>query len=219
MGKCTEKWIPIPLRGKKGFFRPKIGVIFREITIPMRKSLLIIIGLLPALTFAQNDTLVKLFRKVQFHKKDIVLADNIQKFKDIVVKDNSSNYHLKKGSFGVADSISLEVNSADQIVAFRFFYNYEPEFSNDTAYIHELRKYQKIINAKGREYTYSSAQIAYKVTKWEEKQTAFELIEVTSNGKKKTYSVIFDKAPYNKRLNCSDAKGSETSLEILAILK
>lgn len=186
----------------------------------MRNPLFIaVIVLSPLFVCAQQDSLVKLFRKVQFHKKDIQLTDNVQKFKDIVIKDDPTNYHLKKGSFGVADSICLEANPGGQIVAFRFFYNYEPEFSNDTAYIHELHKYQKIINSKGREYTYSSGKVGYKVTKWEEKQTAFELIEVTRNGKKSTYSVIFDKAPYIKKLNCSEPKCTDTSLELLALLK
>ena len=166
-------------------------------------------------SLAQTDTVVEMFRMVQFHKKEIGLAAMVDKYKDIAIKSSERYYFLKKGSFGVADSIGLEVNPANQIIAFRFFYNYEPEFSNDTAYIHELHKYQKIMKSAGREYLYKSANVSIKVTKWESKNTMFELVETTKNGKKKVHSVIFDKAPYFKTIRCGEIKNEDNSLEML----
>lgn len=181
------------------------------------KKIILLIAMLVSVSagFAQNDTLLKLFRVLHLSNKKINLQDNITKYSDIVVKSDPTHYHFKKGSYGIADSIDIEVNSANQIVAFRFFYNYEPEFSNDTAYIHELHKYQKIINSPGREYTFTSQQISVKATKWEEKQTIYELLEVMIDGEKRTCSVIFDKPTYFKTIKCAEIRNKDNSLELL----
>lgn len=182
----------------------------------MKKAFLLVgIFFLTSSVTAQNDSLLHLFRVLHLADKKINLQDNINKYADIVVKTDPTHYHLKKGSYGIADSIDIEVNAANQITAFRFFYNYEPEFSNDTAYIHELHKYQKIINSPGREYVFTSKQISIKATKWEERQTIYELLEVMINGKKRTCSVIFDKPSYFNTIKCAEIKNKDNSLELL----
>ncbi len=165
---------------------------------------------------SQNDTILKLFRTTFLGKQKISLQSNISTLTGFAIKSNSSNYYLKKGSFGIADSIGLEINNAQQIISILFVYNYAPDYSNDTAYIHELRKYQELINSKGREYKYFSKSRSIKVTKWEDKATIFELVEVITNGKIEIYSVIFDSELYFKKLkNCVDLKKSENSIELL----
>lgn len=184
----------------------------------IKSKILIVAFFCTAVTYAQNDTVVEMFRKVQFHKKEIGLTAQVDKYADIAIKISPRFYYLKKGSFSIADSIALEVNAANQIIAFRFFYDYAPEYSNDTAYIHELHKYQKIMNSAGREYHYTSVNISIKVTKWEAKNTMFELVEITKNGKKKVHSVIFDKAPYFKTLRCGEIKNKDNATEMLNLI-
>ncbi len=177
----------------------------------------IFLNVLFQLTFSQTDTVVKLFRTTNLSGKNkITMAANIESLKDITIKDKGNFYHLKKDSYGVADSIWMEVNEGKQIIGLYFAYQYEPEFSNDTAYIHELHKYQKIMNSKGKEYVETANGKAIRITKWEEPNTRFELVELTQNGKKKVYSVIIDNALYFKKIKSkADLKKNNTSIELL----
>ncbi len=165
----------------------------------------------------QNDTILKLFKTTQLGKTKVSLRQNIEELKEISVKDPNNFYHFKKDSYGVADSIWVEVNKSKQIIAIYFSYDYAPEYSNDTAYIHELHKYQKIISPNGKEFVYTSQTVSYKITKWEYKTVRFELIEVNKAGKKRTYSVIFDNELYFQKLNGYKGNKSETSIELLRL--
>lgn len=164
----------------------------------------------------QNDTVLKLFRSVGIgDNRKLVMQSNISTLADIT-RDLGNNYYtLKKGTFGVADSMALEVNKEKKIIGIIACYDYAPEFSNDTAYIHEQRKYRKIIS-QGLEFQYSSLDKSIRVTKWAYKTTTFELIEVVTNGKKEIYSVIFDvELNYQKYKNVIDLKKNNVSLELL----
>lgn len=142
---------------------------------------------------SQNDTMLKYFRVTTLSKGKIALQANIETVKDIAIKDDAEHYHLKKESFTNADSIGIEVNKSNQIRAITFRYDYAPEYSNDTAYIHELHKFQKIMGSKGKEFKQSFKNKSVTVTKWEDNKTIFELVEVIVNGKKqRVYSTLFD---------------------------
>lgn len=159
----------------------------------MKLPVLTLLLLCSSHIISQNDTMLKHFRVTHLSKGKIALEANIETVKDIVVKDNAGHYHLKKESFANADSIGIEVNKSNQIVAITFQYDYAPEFSNDTAYIHELHKFQKIMGTKGKEFKANSKGRSVTVNKWEDKKTIFELVEVVVNGKKqKVYSTLFD---------------------------
>ncbi|MGZ4044597.1 MAG: hypothetical protein ACXVO9_15435, partial [Bacteroidia bacterium] len=120
-------------------------------------------------------------------------------------------YSLKKGTFSVADSMAVEVNDVGQIMTIMCFYNYEPEFSNDTAFIHEQRKYRKIISGNDCEYNYSDKHQTIKVAKWLSANTMFEIVEAVVNGKKKIYSVIFDAQLYSEKYRVGSAHSWEIS--------
>lgn len=183
------------------------------------KNILLIISILLSskISTSQTDTVVKLFRTTHLSGKNkIVMAANIESLKNITIKDNDNFYHLKKDSYSVADSIWLEVNDAKKIIGIYFGYQYEPEFSNDTAYIHELHKYQKVMNSPGKEYVETANGRTIRITKWEEPTTRFELVELTDNGKKKVYSVIFDNSLYFKKVKSKiDLKKNNTCIELL----
>lgn len=143
--------------------------------------------------YSQNDTMLKHFRVTSLLSGKIELQANIATIKDIAVKHDAMRYHLKKESFTIADSIGIEVNNENKIVSITFRYDYAPEYSNDTAYIHELHKFQKIIGSKGKEFKASYNGKSVTVTKWEDKKTIFELVEEIINGKKqKVYSTLYD---------------------------
>jgi hypothetical protein len=165
----------------------------------MKNLILLSFGLFIFSAQAQNDTILELFKSTQLSgKKKIELQANISSLEKEVIKDSETRYHLKKESFGVADSISLELNKEKKIIGIYFYYQYEPEFSNDTAYIHELRKYNKIISSNGKEQKANYKDGEIRITKWESKSVIFELIEITEYKKKKCYSIIIDKKMFTR---------------------
>lgn len=165
---------------------------------------------------SQNDTILKLFRSVGIaNDRKLIMEANISTIGDITRNLGNSYYSVKKGAYRVADSMALEVNKEKKIIGIIACYDYAPEYSNDTAYIHEQRKYRKIIS-QGVEFQYSSPNKTIRVTKWAYKTTTFELIEVVTNGKKEIYSVIFDvELNYQKYKNVIDLKKNNVSLELL----
>lgn len=169
---------------------------------------------------AQNDTILKLFRTTHVGKDGKVsLQANIETIKDIAVKDAGNNYHLRRGSFGIADSIWIEVNNLKQIIGVAFLYNYDTAIVHETQYVHELKKYQKLIESLGKEYKYSTNTKSITITKWEDKSTRFELIEIVEQGKRTTYSVIFDNELYFKKMKGSiNLNKHDNSIELLKII-
>lgn len=170
------------------------------------------------LIHAQNDTILRIFRSVFIQNdRKIALQSNVDKLADLTRKIDNTHYALKKGSFQVADSMAVEVNAEKQIISIIASYDYAPEYSSDTAYIHEQRKYNGMIS-KGKEFHYSASNKQIRVTKWAFENTIFELIELIVNGKKMTYSVIFDlDLNYKKYKNIIDLKRNDVSLELLKI--
>lgn len=172
------------------------------------------------LCFSQNDTILRLFRTTHIGKdRKVSLQANIETIKDIAVKDAGNNYHLKRGSFGIADSIWIEVNNLKQIIGIAFLYNYDTAIVHETQYVHELKKYQKLIESPGKEYKYSTNTKSITITKWEDKATRFELIEIVEQGKRTTYSVIFDNELYFKKMKGSiNLSQYDNSIELLKII-
>lgn len=166
-------------------------------------------------TVPQCDELLKLFHTVYLsNKHSIQLKKDISSLNGLTNKLPKNIYSIKKGSFGVADSMSVEVNDKNQIIAITAAYNYEPEFSNDTIYIHEQRKYNGMLCKEGFEYSYTAPDTLLKVCKWDAGNIAFELMEATIKGKKETYSVIFDKELCSKVMDTKDNSGKDISIEL-----
>lgn len=171
------------------------------------------------LCISQNDTILKLFRTTYVGKdRKISLQSNIEAVKDIAVKGGNNSYILKKGTYGIADSIGIKVNNLKQVMAISFVYNYDTAIVHETMYIHELKKYQKLINSLGTEFQYTTANKSIKIAKWYDTKTTFELIEIIDNGKLKVYSVIFDNELYYKKYKGVDLKSNGNSLELLTLL-
>jgi hypothetical protein len=167
-------------------------------------------------TVPECDELLKLFHTVYLgndHK--IELNKDISSLDGLTNKLPNNFYSIKKGSFGVADSMAVEVNQENKIIAITAAYEYEPEFSNDTAYIHELHKYQIMLCNQGKEYKNGNQERTFTVTKWEAGNIIFELVEENFKGKKKSYSVIFDKNLYYQKLKpLIDVNGKDLSIEM-----
>ena len=167
-------------------------------------------------TVPECDELLKLFNTVYLSDNhSIELRKDISSLNGLTNKLPNDCYSIKKGSFGVADSMSVEVNKDNEIIAITAAYNYEPEYSNDTAYIHEQKKYNGLLCKNGKEYSYSGKDTTYKATKWEAGNIIFELVEATIKRKKEIYSVIFDKELYHKKLiPIADISGKDVSIEL-----
>lgn len=157
---------------------------------------------------SQKDTLLKDFRSVSLEQgKRILLQSNISELADITVKDKNNHYHLKIGTFIRSDSIDIEVNNKNQIIA--IYFNY------DTTYAFLKNLYFKHIG-DGNEYSLKTDKENIRVTKWQDDLTIFELLEITENGKTKKYSTIFDKELYFKSKKYPiDLKNSKNSIELL----
>lgn len=161
------------------------------------------------------DSLLKSYRSVSIqNKQKINLQANIETLKDVIVKRDGRNFYLKKGTYIKADSILIEVNNAKQIMAVKFIYEL-----GDTPYIDEVPYFQKGIGSKGMEFKRTVKNKSISVTKWEDKKTILELTEVITDGKKQTYSVIFDKELYIKNYKSTvDLNKNDTSIELLKFL-
>ena len=153
-----------------------------------------------------NDSLLKEFRSITIQNgQKINLQTNIDKLKDVVIKSTKYNYYLKKGTFIRSDSINIEVDKHNLIIA--IYFNY------DTTYNFLKGLYFKSIG-NGEEFNYSSKRETIRVTKWEDNQTIFELVEIKENGTTKTYSKIFDKKYFFGNKNTRN-KYSNNSIELL----
>jgi hypothetical protein len=132
---------------------------------------------------AQNDTMLKLFRTTTIqNQQKISLRSNIETLKDVADKRDIGHYYLKRKTYKKADSILIEVNNANQIMAVKFVYEHD-----DTPYADEIPFFQKIINSKGTEYKYSSKNKSISVTKWQDKSTILELAEIIIGEKNKPF--------------------------------
>lgn len=161
----------------------------------MKKSLFLLLFLCTLFSFAQTDTTLNKMRAVRIAKGNkIILQSDIERLKDISVKARKENYYLKKGNFSGTDSINIEVNEKNQIVAVSFFYD------TVSTYQYEVDLFNKHLGFVGAEFKNTSKKEAMKVTKWEDARTVFEMVEVTVNGKWKLYSTIFDKELYYKKV-------------------
>lgn len=169
----------------------------------------------PVATVAGADTILNLFNTVFIQNgKVIKLGSDIETLNGIVSDVAPNNYVLNKGSYMVADSMAVETNANNQIVGITAAYYY------DTAYVHEKRKYQKLLSDQGKEYTFKSTSQTFRVTKWQNEAIAFELIEAIAGNNKQIYSVIFDKALYLEKLKPEvDLSNKNTSLELYRRVK
>jgi len=166
-------------------------------------------------TVPECDELLKMFHTVYLSDKHTIqLKKDVSTLSGIINKLPNNYYSLKKGSFGVADSMAVEVNKDNQIIGITAAYNYEPEFSNDTIYIHEQRKYNGMLCKNGKEYFYTGKDTSFKVCKWEAGNIAFELMEAIIKGKRQTYSVIFDKELYYQKLKPIEISGKDIAIEL-----
>lgn len=165
-----------------------------------------------------QSSVLELFKSTAISdKKKIELQANISSLNEVIVKDGKQSYHLKKGSYSVADSICIEVNADQKISGIYYFYDYAPEYSNDTAYIHEQRKYQSMMSSPGKEAQANFANGSVKVTKWQSENVIFQLIEVNNNGVKKTYSTVLDRKLYTKKIDLKKKASSIASLKKIGL--
>lgn len=187
------------------------------------KKILTIISLLllsqSVITAQVKDTSINGFRTVHLrNKKKIKLLANIETLKDFTTKRNNGNYKLNKGAFGGADSMDVDANKDNQIIAIIAHYE-----CNDTIYAYEQANYRRFYNA-GKEYQYTSRSFTMKVTKWEDDFTIFELIYIVDDKTvpcppmchPQVYSVIYDKEYYYAKLKPSvDLQKHDNSIAIL----
>jgi len=156
----------------------------------------------------QSDTMLNFMRSTRINNgKRVTLQAKMGDIKDISVKTVKDHYNLKKDAFKGADSVDIEVNKDNKIAAISFLY--------DMPYDYEKGNYTKYFKVPGKEYEHVSDKVKIKVTRWEDKLTAFELVEVTRGGKTTSYSTMFDKELYSKKKMAGLKKEKEGSFEIL----
>lgn len=101
-------------------------------------SLLVFISQFDIIAQAK-DTSINGFRTVRIRNgKRIKLLANIETLKDVSTKRSGENYILNKGAFGGADSMDVDVNRDNQIVAIIAHYE-----TIDTMYTYEQANYRR----------------------------------------------------------------------------
>jgi len=158
-----------------------------------------------------NDTSLNKLRSVRIRNGNkITLQSTIKKHWGITVKSSTDHYYLKKGTFGGTDSIDIEVNKKNQTTTVSFFYD------TVSTYDYEVNLFNKHLNLIGKESQLMSKNSTMKVTKWEDKLSVFEMVEVKTGDKWQLYSIIFDKKFYFKKIKqCLDLTKNNNSIEIL----
>lgn len=177
----------------------------------------VLLFLLPHFVLALgSDSLLKNLRSVPISNgRKIILQSKIETLKEVSIKKNNSHYQLKKGSFSQSDSIELEVNKTNQIIATYFYYDSTLVYN----YSNRVEAFTQHFKSGGKEIQFISQNNSVKVTKWEDLRTIFELVEVTKNNSIFFYAVTFDKELYLKGIKSNiDFKKNDNSLELLKIL-
>jgi hypothetical protein len=161
----------------------------------------------------QNDTLLRDLRFVPIKgRSNIKLQDNAESIKDISYKTAPGHYNLKKGSLPMSDSVDIEVNQNNQIIAVSFRY--------DTTYSYQKAYCARYFNAPLKSRQIEGADLEMKISRWEDKKTVFELVEMKKGDKPLVYATIFDKALYYKKYQPVLEKEKEVdSYEVLKQLK
>lgn len=135
-----------------------------------------------------NDTAINKMRTFKIRNGNTVsLQAPIDKLKEITVKSKPDHYYLKKGTFGGTDSIDIQVNKNKQIIAVSFFYD------TVSTYSYEVDLFNKHLNLIGKENQVNSGKKKIKTTKWEDKFTVFEMVEIKEGNKWKLHSVLTTK--------------------------
>jgi hypothetical protein len=180
----------------------------------MKPIFIALINLSVMLGWGQNtDTLIIKFRTVPISSgRKMALQSDIATLKEITIKSLKDHYYLKKGTFAGCDSIDIEVNNLNKIVVQSFHYD------STYKYLEEIESFDGIFG-KGKEYQYANAEISIRATKWQDRLTAFEMVEVRRKGKIKCYSIMFDKELFLKKKQVGKTtKYLENSFEILRVL-
>ncbi len=171
--------------------------------------LIVFIFLISISCYSQlSDTALNPLRSTRIQKGNrITLQTDIGKLKDISFKTGEGHYNLKKGVFGGADSIDIEVNKDNLICAVSFLY--------DTAYEYEKGHYVDWLKTPGKEFQFLAEKIKIRDTRWEDKRTIYELVEIVKDDKTMVYSTVFDKELYTSKRQLPDLRKAKSPFEIL----
>src|ERR1700758_669784 len=127
----------------------------------------------PGLIAQESDTAINKMRSFRIRNKILIsLQEPIENLKEITIKSKADHYYLKKGTFGGTDSIDIRINEKNQIANVTFFYD------TVSTYSYEIDLFNKHLNLIGKETQHNSGKRKSKITKWEDKFTVFEMIEI-----------------------------------------
>lgn len=173
--------------------------------------------------FAQSDSLLKAFRSTSIENGNkVILQSDINELLEICIRKNNNIFSLKKGTYRYVDSIGIEVNDNNKIIALTFLYGYDSSLVHEPVYFHEQKKYFIFFQGDGKHYDFKSANFSISVTKWEDKSTIFELVETIINNKTTVYSRLFDKQlyylQYCKKINLEKINNSIELLRRLELI-
>ena len=153
-----------------------------------------------------NDSLIIKFRSVEIpNKRFLTLQHSMDYIKDIVRPTQSNHYSMIQNSFVACDSIDIEVNKKNRIIACSFFYDSLISFEECTNSFNETFK------AIGKTIHYQTDSITIKVTQWKDSLSLFEIVEVKTTNLHRVYSVLFDLEFYSRKF------GKHSSVNLNAI--
>ena len=129
-----------------------------------------------------NDTLI--WRSIPISSgKALTLGAPIEKLNEVTIFDKKKNYHLIKGTFAGADSITIKTDSKNIIKSLSFFYALTYTFEQHLEAMEKsLQKPLSLLTKENK-----------KVATWQDKYTRFRLFwKKTKEGKALLYSCLED---------------------------
>lgn len=165
------------------------------ITDFLKCQTLLIALIITSVGICQKDTsdLKINFRDIQINDGLFIrLQAKSSTLKSVAIESSKDHFYLKKGSFALTDSIDIEINRSNRIVASSYFY--EP-----SAVFNEICDPFKAYVTDFSTYYYKSDSLEMTVIKWIDRLTAFEIIECKTPQKSYVYSVLYDLKLYSKK--------------------
>lgn len=146
-------------------------------------KLLLFLGLfLTNISVRANDTLI--WRSIPINNGlALTLSSSIDELKSVVIQDKKRNYHLMRGTFGGADSISILTNKENLIISVSFHYTLTYTFEQHLEAMESaLQKPQELITTETK-----------KIATWQDNYSRFRLFWIKSKGGKTLlYSTLED---------------------------
>lgn len=131
---------------------------------------------------------IEIFRTVTINNGESVsLGEDFSRISDLF-ESVGDMYGLKKGLYGGAEKIRVQVGDGQRIKAIHFIYGDKKDFRAS------VKGYELSLGKPTGEQNKNFSNLKFRKIFWEDTGTRFEMIEREQNGKVSVSSILFDKS-------------------------